>query len=82
MSLLRVDSFLDKLSKSLYRDVPILTTICGLISDDPSEDIFIGIEPTLLICDVVTLATLLVKLREAICRVLEGVLQSFKMQLS
>ena len=71
-----------KLSESLNGYVTILSSMGALVGYQPGEDVFVGIEPTLLISDVIALAALLIELSKTICSMLEGVLKGFKMHFS
>ena len=79
LRLLRADSILNKLSESLHGHVAIFPTMSGLVCDEPGKNVLVGIEPTLLVSDVVTLATLLIELGETVGCMLERVFEGFKM---
>ena len=81
LSLLLIDSILNKLSEALHGNMALAVSSL-LVGHEPRQGIFIGIHSPLLVGHVIASATLLVELCQTISSLLERVLKSDQVKLS
>lgn len=80
---LAVKLLLNELKEVVLRDVLELLRAAGAsLPNEPLEDLFKCILPTLLVCDVIAVSGLLIKLSKRVCSLFEAYLEAIQVNVS